>query len=161
MSKMPVVTQVSIIGSVPQLTVLFLLIGGGFLWAGTFGAWSGGVLYFVLRFSLRELPHAHRKGIRFVNREQFKEAAQCFLDSYEFFEKRRWLDRYRSILMLCPSRISYREMALANSAFCYAQTGDGENARLYYEKCLEHFPDSRLASVALRLMDAAGGSRSK
>ena len=46
-------------------------------------------------------------------------------------------------------------MAICNIAFSYSQIGDGEQARSYYEKCLERFPESGLALTALRMTDAA------
>jgi hypothetical protein len=46
-------------------------------------------------------------------------------------------------------------MALANLAFCYSQIGQGAEARHHYELCLERFPNSGLATSALRLMDSA------
>jgi hypothetical protein len=45
-------------------------------------------------------------------------------------------------------------MALANIAFCYGQLGNGVQCRYYYEKCLDLFPDSGLATAALRMLDS-------
>jgi hypothetical protein len=56
---------------------------------------------------------------------------------------------------MTPGAMSYREMALVNIAFCYVQIGDGVQARLSYEKCLERFPRSEIALSTLRMMDAA------
>ncbi|WP_283431286.1 tetratricopeptide repeat protein [Neorhodopirellula lusitana] len=47
---------------------------------------------------------------------------------------------------------------MANAAFCYAQAGDGANARKYYERCLELFPDSMLATTALAMLNAGTNS---
>ena len=52
--------------------------------------------------------------------------------------------------------MSYREMALINTAFCFVQIGEFEQARSHYEQCLRRFPDSELANAALKSMDAAG-----
>ena len=154
MSMVPVVRQASIAGSVPNLAVLVL-----FLWAGVAGFDGNGILYgaaafLVLRFALRAVPRDHRTGIRLLQKRRFADATPHFLRSFEFFESKRWLDDYRSFFMLSPSLASYREMALANAAFCYSQVGDGANARKYYEQCLEIFPDSMLASTALAMMNA-------
>jgi tetratricopeptide (TPR) repeat protein len=93
-----------------------------------------------------------------VRRQNFADAVRHFERSFEFFEIRPWLDNYRAFLLLSPSSISYREMALANAGFCYSQIGDGVNARKYYERCLEMFPDSMLASTALQMLNAGGNS---
>ncbi|HEX7447932.1 MAG TPA: hypothetical protein VF306_10325 [Pirellulales bacterium] len=55
---------------------------------------------------------------------------------------------------MSSSAISYREMALCNIAFCYAQLGNGENAELYYRRTLDEFPDSGLADAALRMIES-------
>ena len=60
---------------------------------------------------------------------------------------------------MSPSAASYREMALANIGFCYSQIGDGDEARQYYTECIQRFPESGLATTALRMMDT--GMRSK
>lgn len=57
--------------------------------------------------------------------------------------------------MLSSSKMSYREMALANIGFCYGQIGNGEQSKVYYEKTLLEFPESGLAKSALKLITAA------
>jgi len=101
----------------------------------------------------------HRKGIGLVRQQRFKDAIPHFLQSYESFDQRRWLDDYRAIFMLSASAMSYREMALNNAGFCYSQIEDGVNARKYYEQCLALFPESGFASAALKMMDSASGVR--
>lgn len=96
----------------------------------------------------------HRVGVGLVKSQRFEEAIPKFQDSLKFFDRYPWIDRYRSIVLMSPSAAGYREMALANIAFCYGQIGDGEQSRHFYEECLRRFPDSGLASSALRMLDA-------
>jgi hypothetical protein len=65
------------------------------------------------------------------------------------------VDRYRAVVMLSSSAWSYREMALANRAFCLGQTGRGQEAMRAYEDMLLEFPQSALAGPALTMMRAA------
>ena len=74
--------------------------------------------------------------------------------SYGFFNKKQWIDKYRFIILLSASRISYKEMALLNIAFCYGQLGDGKRSREFYEKTLTEFPDSEMAKTALNMLNA-------
>lgn len=85
----------------------------------------------------------------------FAEAIPCFERSLEFFDRHPWLDRYRSVILLSVSAISYREMAMTNLGFCYSQLLDGTNARQWYERCIERFPESSIAQCSLNMLDCA------
>lgn len=50
------------------------------------------------------------------------------------------------------SRMTYTEMTLLNTAFCYTRIGEGALAIEYYGKTLVQFPDSEMAKSALRMM---------
>ncbi|SMP44520.1 Tetratricopeptide repeat-containing protein [Neorhodopirellula lusitana] len=158
MAKTPMIRQASILGSIPNLAVLALFVCAGFSCFARDGMIYGAAAFFVLRFALRSIPHDHRAGVALVRSQQFADAIPHFLRSFDFFESKRWLDDYRAFLLLSPSSASYREMAMANAAFCYAQAGDGANARKYYERCLELFPDSMLATTALAMLNAGTNS---
>lgn len=45
-------------------------------------------------------------------------------------------------------------MGLNNIAFCYAQIGNGNKAKHYYQKILSKFPDSMLAKTALNMLNS-------
>ena len=85
---------------------------------------------------------------------QYPEAIARFEASYIFFTRHVWIDRYRSIVMMSPSAASYREAALINIAFCYAQIGQGAEAKNYYLRTLHEFPESGLAKAALTLIES-------
>ncbi len=155
MSKMPMIRQMSLLGSIPNLTVFVLFLISGLYVSNDYGHIIGAIAFLTLSFSLRLLPQDHRKGIKLVHQQQFQEAIPHFLRSYEFFAQRQWLDKYRAFLLLSASAISFQEMALVNTAFCFSQIGDGASARKYYEQCLALFPDSRIATAALKMMNLA------
>ena len=161
-SRTPIVKQVSWLAVIPQLFALVVAIliasrlfpDNGVLWgAGAFLLYSFGSRNLITR--------AHRAGIALVKRQQFEAAIPRFQKSLEFLDRHPWIDRLRAIVLMSPSAMSYREMALANIAFCYSQVGRGQEARHYYERCLERYPASGLASSALRMMDAAAGERGR
>ena len=52
-------------------------------------------------------------------------------------------------------------MALVNIAFAYSQIGNGEKAKEYYLRTLDEFPESGMASSALRMIESAQQSSVK
>lgn len=155
-TRPPTIRQLSWLGSVPQIVALVGAIVLGFRWFPNAGPMSGAGAYLLYAFgSRRLLTRAHRAGIASVKRQDFHAAIPSFERSLEFFDRFPWVDKYRSIVLMSASAISYREMGLANIGFCYSQLGNGAEARRYYERCLELFPESGVATAALRLMDAA------
>jgi len=103
--------------------------------------------------SRRIIAAEHRKGIRLVKQGLFREAIEHYRRSHEFFTRHRWVDRYRSIVLMSCSAISYREMALVNMGFCYAQIGEAQKARESYQAALDAFPDSAMAATALKMIE--------
>lgn len=154
MAKTPIVRQASLLGSIPNLAVLALFTIVAFYFSRESGLLLGPATFLALRLVLRAIPRDHRTGIGMVRRQEFSDAIPHFLRSFEFFDNHKWLDDYRAFFLLSSSAVCYREMALANTGFCYSQTGDGANARKYYSQCIEHFPDSLLASTALKMINA-------
>ena len=156
-SPPPLIRQISWIAVIPQFIALAMAISVGQLLSParpSNGMLWGAAVYLLYSFGSRMLiPRDHRAGIALSRQQRFEDAIPRFQKSLEFFDRHDWIDRYRSIVLMSPSAASYREMALANLAFCYSQIGDGEQARSYYEKCLERFPDSTLALTALRMID--------
>ena len=154
-SKTPTVKQVAWISIIPQLIVMGLLI---FIWYQfnqkdfiIYGAGSYLILSYILRSSI---PKDHRVGMKKVKTENFESAIPDFEKSYEFFKKHGWIDKYRFLVLLSSSRITYKEMALNNIAFCYGQIGQGDKSREYYERTLKEYPDSGMAKAGLRLLNS-------
>jgi hypothetical protein len=149
------VRQVSWPAVLPQLVAIGGAMGIAYVLGVPNAPLWGAAAYLAYSLSSRQLiPRAHRAGIRLVKQQRFAEAIPKFHESYDFFERHPWVDRFRSLVLMSPSAMSYREMALANIAFCYAQLGDGEQSRIFYQKCLKRFPGSGLATAALRMLDS-------
>jgi Tetratricopeptide repeat len=116
----------------------------------------GAAIYLALSLGLRRLiPRDQRAGFALLRRGKFADALPHFQRRYEFFTRHRWLDDWRFISLLSSSRISYREMALLNVAYCHGQTGDGERSRECYQRVAREFPGSRIAEASLRMFEAA------
>lgn len=152
----PVVRQTAWVSVIPQAIVMLMLIGVA---AGLrLSPYVGVVVYLGLSIGLRSLlTQDHRRGIFWVRRGQYSEAIPVFQKSYRFFSRFSWLDRWRYLLLLSSNRISYREMALVNMAFCYTQIGEGENARRLYQQAFDQF-ESAIARVTLKMMESAQSS---
>ena len=155
-SKIPTVRQTNWYSIIPHIGVMWVVI---LIWQQIDSVDSflfGAVTYLILSFSLRNLiPRDHRKGIRNNNQENFLAAIKNFEKSYVFFKKYEWIDKYRFLTLLSSSKMSYREMALANIGFCYSQIGDGIKSKAYYERTLKEFPESGLAKSALKMIESA------
>ena len=120
---------------------------------------AGVSIYLMISYILRfQIPKHHRKGVSLYRKKLFKEAIPQFQKSYGFFNKNRWIDRFRFITLMSSSRVSYTEMALLNMAFCYGQIGDGKKSKELYKKVLKEFPDSEMAKASLRMYDASASS---
>jgi hypothetical protein len=154
-SRTPIVRQISWPATLPQFIAGAVAIAVGYSLAGRDGVPLGCLAYLTYSIGSRTvIPRAHRAGIKLIRAQRFAEAIPKFEESLAFFDRHTWIDRYRSITLMSPSAASYREMALANIAFCHGQLGHGEECRAYYRKCLERFPGSGLATAALRMLDS-------
>lgn len=151
MPQVPTVRQASGRALILQLSLLALILFASIQLLGRLGVYVGTGIYLLYgAVSRLILLREHRAGIAHVHNEEFANAIPRFEASFNFFERRPWIDNYRSLTFLSPSKYSYREMALANIGFCYTQLGDGEKAIRAYEKCLAQFPDSVLAKTVLQ-----------
>lgn len=152
-SNLPIIRQVNWFSLIPQTLLMFSLLyiyekikmSNPFL----YGILTYLVISFVLRFGIAK---NHRNGITLVKKKDFENAIAEFKKSYEFFSKNKWLDDYRVLFLLSSSKISYREMALCNIAFCYSQIQKGFEAIEFYEKAIREFPKSELAKAGLNIL---------
>lgn len=155
-SKTPIIKQTNWVSSAIHLLIIGVFMLIWYVFHSENAIFYGALTYFLISYSLKNLiPRDHRKGVKKTKLEKFEDAIPYFEKSYAFFKKHEWLDKYRTITLLSPSRMAYREMALANIGFCYGQIGNGKQSKLYYEKTLIEFPESGLAKTALKLISAA------
>lgn len=152
-SKLPIVKQMAWLSILPQMMVLIIIALIQYQIDQEKFILYTGITYLAILFFLRfVIPSKHRKGIRLFKQRKFKKAIPYFQQSYKFFKKNNWIDKYRYLTLLSSSRISYTELALLNEAFCLLQIGEKEEAIRKYEDVLEEFPDSQIAKSALKLL---------
>lgn len=153
-SNISVVRQIAWLSLLPQFLFALLLIFMYHQLRFPDPPFYGLVSYLIISFSLRTfIPHSHNKGMKLVKKDKFAEAIPFFERSYNFFTKNNWVDKYRFITLLSSSAMSYREMSLTNIALCYAQLGDDEKAREYYQITLQEFPKSEIAKSGLNILE--------
>jgi tetratricopeptide (TPR) repeat protein len=154
----PIVRQTAWLLVIPELVVLSLLVlVSGLLFWRQYGLTSvmfGILCYLAYGFASRRilLKH-HRRGLAHTRRGDFTSAIREFEESYQFFSKHPWIDRHRYLTMLMPANQSFREMALINTAYCYALLEDAEQSKATYQRALEEFPDSIMAKTALDFIE--------
>lgn len=115
------------------------------------------IAYLLLRFLV---PKNHQQGVELYRSGDYAQAISEFEKSYAFFTKHAWIDKYRYIVLLSASKISYTEKSLINIAVCYIRMGDVNKAKEYYENTLSQFPDSEMAKMALQKLNAAANTTS-
>lgn len=156
MNRLPVVKQLSWLAALPQFVAIGCAMATGIYISPTSnGIILGAAAYLAYSIGSRLfIARDHRRGMRLVRQRQFEAAINAYEDSYAFFARNAWIDQYRALILMSPSAISYREMALCNIAFCYAQLGNGKEAEAYYRRALDEFPNSGLAACALRMIES-------
>ncbi|MCG8697202.1 MAG: hypothetical protein MI922_04050 [Bacteroidales bacterium] len=130
---------------VPQIAIalaiivlLYKLQVSGYIYLGI-------AMYFLLSFYLKVIiPRWHRKGLQYFKKKEFEGAAYCFRNSYNFFARYSWVDKYRAYTLLSMSAISYTEMALGNAAYCFRMAKKDKEAKQYEKLLKSQFPYSKL-----------------
>jgi len=110
-----------------------------FLWCQgkVYGLFMG-ILAFLIILLLQQFWHrrSFRQGIRYLKKNQYEAAITCFQKSLKHFEQYPFLDKYRYVLLISPSEISCREMALQNILACYCFLNNKEKATFYYDSLI-------------------------
>ena len=113
----------------------------------------GGAVFVVYSFGSRFfIASANRRGLKAVARQEYAEALELFQQSYAFFSKHEWLDRYRSITLMSPSMWSYREMALMNILTVHVRKKDFAAATEACRRVLEEFPNNQIAQSTFDML---------
>lgn len=147
--------QVNWLAVIPQALLMFaIMIGLEYGLKVQGGSLIGAMIYFGIFYLLQMLiPHHHRRGLLYIRRGDYTNALESFRQSFVFFTEKAWLDKYRAILMLSNSKMSYREMALLNIAYCYVQLEQYDKAKEAYHQVLAAYPNSEMAKNALSYFD--------
>ncbi len=156
-SGKPIVRQIAWISIIPQLLFMAILyvIYSIFIESIFLALYFTCITYLFISLILKlSMQRNQRKGIVLSKAGKYEQAIEEFQKSYAFFSKHNWIDKYRFITLLSSSKVSYREMALLNIAFCYSQIKDGKNSKTYYLKTIEQFPNSEIAHASLKMIEA-------
>ena len=154
-AKVPTTYQIAWIALIPFMLFPLLSIFICYkLGIEEFILW-GTVIYLIIALGLRRvIAKNFRQGMKLVKQQQFSNAIPFFEKSVDFFNRNKWVDKFRSITLLSASKMTYKEMGLCNIAFCYSQIGDGQKAKEYYERTLNEFPNNILAITALKMINS-------
>ncbi|GMV39058.1 MAG: hypothetical protein AMXMBFR64_07740 [Myxococcales bacterium] len=160
--RLPMIKEVSWAAVGPQLVLLAVLVAAGHAVIGPrFGVTAGALVWLAWRMGGHQVvARHHRAGIRLLRARRPEQAIGAFERSIAFFERHPWVDRHRALVLLSPSRMCYREMALVNIAFAWGQLGDGVRMKQTYERALAEYPDNPIAAAALQQIAAIAGRAS-
>lgn len=154
-SNAPIVKQVSKTALLFQFVVMGLFIYIFYDGELYFSFCYGLITYSLLRIGLNFIfANDHRKGLKLVKQNKNLEAISYFEKSVEFFTKYGWLDKYRFITLLNPSKMTFKEMSLCSIAFCFTQTNNGVKAKELYERILAEYPENGIAISATNMINA-------
>ncbi len=149
----PTFRSIAWVSLIPQMLIVVLIIYIYSIFNFSETILFGCLTYLIISYSLRTyVMRDFRKGMKLCKTHQFKKAIPYFEKTIDFLKERKWLDKYRYILLLSSSKMSYREMSLCNIAFCYSQIGEAQQAKAYYENVLMEFPDNVIATAALKMI---------
>ncbi len=154
-NRMPIYKSISFIRLIPQAFILILIYEiFRNIEVPNYTILSI-VAFIMLSIYLKIIiPRSHRKGIFFIKKNNYASALLCFHLSYQFFHRYEWLDKYRSLFLLSASKLSYKEMALANMGFCYLRMDKKKDARKIYQRLLTEFPHNQQAKEALNALNS-------
>lgn len=154
MSKLPVQKPIDWRHASLSIGVLLLLCAVGYWIDGSTGVLVATIAYLLLSVLLRAIfAMHHRRGIVCCRNGNFATAVEEFQRSHDFFNRHRWIDRFRGLTMLSSGH-SYIEMALVSLGFSHIQLNQRERAREYYQTCLQQFPQSQMAIAGLHFLDS-------
>ena len=154
-NNIPMIRQVNWFAVTLQMTFMGILIVIYYLLnIATPILWAS-LTYLILSYGLESFfTKDHKKGIKLIKSNNYLDAISSFEKSVTYFQTNQWIDKYRFLTLLSSSKLSYIEMDLNNIAFCYAQIGNGNKAKHYYQKILNEFPNSNLAKMALNMLQS-------
>ncbi len=167
-SKLPVVRQIDwrlvplqLAAGATCIALTHLVLGPGNI-ARSLTIGSG--IYLLYSMGSRAIITApHRRGVQLAACERFAEAIAQYERSYRFFCAYPWVDKFRGVVLMSPSALPFREMALLNMGFCYAQLGDAAKSKECYQAAQQVSPDSAIAKAALAMIEtfeSNGGPKS-
>lgn len=114
------------------------------------GTFTGSLAYIAAASLLKRIiPTHHRRALKYLKKLDFQKAAENFEQSYLFFKKHPYLDKFRVFTILSASKLSYHDLALLNMAYCHFQLGQKKKSRICYQKILQKNPKNKFAQAGL------------
>jgi len=118
------------------IDIVFTIAGNRIfhVWYGAFIGWAAFVVLLLMQQRLHR--HSFRKGIRLLKAGKYNAAIAAFKKSAAYFNRYPLLDKWRHFLLISPSTLSCKEMALKNILACYVMLKNNDKASFYYETLL-------------------------
>lgn len=109
-------------------------------------------LYLAITYSIKYsmIPGSTFTGVKFLKKGQFEEALPFIEKDIEYYSSKPWIDKYRFLLMISSSALSFREMSLCNRAWCLLQTGRVKETIDQYESVIRHYPQNVVTRAQLK-----------
>ena len=151
--EVPITKSISIFFAIILIGMLVLFIAGFYFSGSDEPVVWGAMIYLMCSFLLRyTVPRHHRKGMSFIKQGRYEEAMASFEKSFVYFSRHAWVDTFRVITAFSSSKLSFREIAMVNKAFCLVCLDHKEEARRVYEQCLAEYPKNHIAFFALKAL---------
>lgn len=112
----------------------------------------------IMMITQSYFANTYIEGTKLLKKEKYKEAIKLFQKSAEYYAENKWIDKYRFLLFISISELTFKERSLSNLAYCYSQLLDGEKAKEYYELTLKEFPKNQQANIGLNFLNAGFNS---
>lgn len=120
------------------------------------GVMLGSVVFLLYRFVIvREVfTRHHRRGMLRSRDERYEEALEAFRQSFRAWDRRRWLDDARGLLLASSSRYPFRVLALYNEAFVLYRLGREAEALEVLDAVEQEVPNMVAARRLRQVMEA-------
>lgn len=155
----PIYKPVNIFRALPQLIMIILLSVLFYFTIFVSDIFSAALLSIFIVLAYRYLIRYtvlmnSVKGIKCLKKGDLEGAIRYFDKYNAFFTEHEILNKYGFIIFLSPSKYTYKELALVNLAYSYAQKGDIDQAKVYYQECLKINPQNGMAVSSMNFIKA-------
>lgn len=115
----------------------------------------GFFLYLVMAYGLRFIfiPSVSFNTRKFLGEQNYVKAIESIEQELDYFERKKWLDKYRIWLMISWSNMTFREALLCSKAYCLLQSRKVSAARSLYADILEAYPQNAVAMASLNTIE--------
>jgi hypothetical protein len=111
-------------------------------------------ILFSRSIKLMLMPRSVYTSTELIGQAEFNKTIPFLDNSIEYFNKHAWIDQYRILLMISSSKGSIKESLICNKAVCLLRNGNVKESKALYNRVLEEFPHSNLASSMLNIINS-------